>query len=129
MTNFEWFLLIVVVIAVPLVVAVAVTLWTLEQARMRKRHNRDDGAPAEPVKRRATRDDSLTPVVAAPALVGMQAASTTGSPETAIDTGDRDAGGDGAQVASPSSTDAGSSAGNADGGSSSSGSDGGGSTS
>ncbi len=36
----EWFLLIVVVILVPLVVAVAVTLWTLEQARLRTKKNR-----------------------------------------------------------------------------------------
>jgi len=53
MSGFEWFLLVVVVIAVPLVVAVAVTLWTLEQARMRNRRNRETGGPA---KRRATRD-------------------------------------------------------------------------
>lgn len=54
MTGFEWFLLIVVVIAVPLIVAVVVTLWTLEQARQRNRKNRT-GGPAEPVKRKATR--------------------------------------------------------------------------
>ncbi len=54
MTGFEWFLLIVVVIAVPLIVAVVVTLWTLEQARQRNRKNRT-GGPAEPVKRMAVR--------------------------------------------------------------------------
>ena len=54
MTSFEWFLLVVVVIAVPLIVAVVVTRWTLEQARQRNRKNRSDG-PAEPVKRLATR--------------------------------------------------------------------------
>lgn len=57
MTGFEWFLLIVVVIAVPLIVAVVVTLWTLEQARQRNRRNRS-GGPAEPVKRMAVRRDS-----------------------------------------------------------------------
>lgn len=51
MTNFEWFLLIVVVIGVPLVVAVVVTLWTIDQARKRKRQNRAD--PGVGVKRRA----------------------------------------------------------------------------
>lgn len=35
----EWVLL-VLVILVPLVIAVAVTLWTLEQARLRSRQNR-----------------------------------------------------------------------------------------
>ncbi len=54
MTGFEWFLLVVVVIAVPLIVAVVVTLWTLEQARQRNRKNRS-GESAEPVKRNATR--------------------------------------------------------------------------
>lgn len=54
MTGFEWFLLIVVVIAVPLIVAVVVTLWTLEQARLRNRKNRG-GDRGEPVKRMAVR--------------------------------------------------------------------------
>lgn len=36
----EWFLLIVVVILTPLVIAVAVTLWSLEQARQRTKKNR-----------------------------------------------------------------------------------------
>ncbi|MDQ3656964.1 MAG: hypothetical protein M3457_18060 [Chloroflexota bacterium] len=59
MSGFEWFLLVVVVIAVPLVVAVVVTLWTLEQARQRKRSNREvrDAGP-EPVKRQASRSTS-----------------------------------------------------------------------
>ncbi len=51
MTNFEWFLLIVVVIGVPLIVAVVVTLWTIDQARKRKRPNRAD--PQVGVKRKA----------------------------------------------------------------------------
>jgi hypothetical protein len=42
MTNFEWFLLIVVVIVVPLIVAIVVTLWTIDQANKRKRQNRAD---------------------------------------------------------------------------------------
>jgi cytochrome c biogenesis protein ResB len=51
MTNFEWFLLIVVVIVVPLIVAVIVTLWTIDQANKRKRANRAD--PQIGVKRKA----------------------------------------------------------------------------
>lgn len=52
MTNFEWFLLIVVVIGVPLIVAVVVTLWTIDQVRKRKRQNRAD--PQVGVKRKAS---------------------------------------------------------------------------
>lgn len=55
MTNFEWFLLIVVVIGVPLIIAVVVTIWTIDQARKRKRQNRADAQIG--VKRRA----ALTP--------------------------------------------------------------------
>ena len=51
MTNFEWFLLIVVVIVVPLIVAVIVTLWTIDQANKRKRANRADAQIG--VKRKA----------------------------------------------------------------------------
>lgn len=51
MTNFEWFLLIVVVIVVPLIVAMVVTLWTIDQANKRKRANRED--PQIGVKRAA----------------------------------------------------------------------------
>jgi uncharacterized membrane protein YgcG len=54
MSGFEWFLLVAVVIAVPLVIAVVVTLWTLEQARARNRRNRGEAA-AVGVKRKATR--------------------------------------------------------------------------
>lgn len=61
MSGFEWFLLVVVVILVPLIVAVAITLWTLEMARQRKRQNR---APVDsnggPVKRKATRESSVS---------------------------------------------------------------------
>jgi FtsZ-interacting cell division protein ZipA len=42
MTTFEWFLLIVIVIVVPLIIAVVVTLWTIDQANKRKRANRND---------------------------------------------------------------------------------------
>lgn len=52
MTNFEWFLLIVVVIVVPLIVAVIVTLWTIDQANKRKRQNRVDAQVG--VKRKAS---------------------------------------------------------------------------
>lgn len=51
MTNFEWFLLIVVVVLVPLIVAVVVTLWTIDQANKRKRANREDAQIG--VKRKA----------------------------------------------------------------------------
>jgi FtsZ-interacting cell division protein ZipA len=51
MTNFEWFLLIVVVIVVPLIIAVIVTLWTIDQANKRKRQNRPDAQVG--VKRKA----------------------------------------------------------------------------
>lgn len=65
MTNFEWFLLIVVVVLVPLVVAIVVTLWTIDQANKRKRQNRADAqigvkrkaalSPEEAAARRAER--------------------------------------------------------------------------
>ena len=54
MTGTEWFLLIVVVIGLPLLVAVVVTLWTLEMARQRNKKNRQQ--PTAPVKRQATRN-------------------------------------------------------------------------
>lgn len=63
MSTFEWFLLIVVVIGVPLIVAVVVTLWTLEQARKRQRRNRVDVGIG--VKRKAVREPAeprVTPV-------------------------------------------------------------------
>jgi hypothetical protein len=44
MSGFEWFLLIGVVIVLPLVIAIAVTLWTLEQARLRNRRNHRSGS-------------------------------------------------------------------------------------
>lgn len=42
MTGFEWFLLIVVVIGVPLIIAGIVTLWSIDQTNKRKRANRKD---------------------------------------------------------------------------------------
>ncbi len=57
MSNFEWFLLVVVVVAVPLLIAVIVTLWTLEMARQRKRVNRPGAAATIGVKRSAIRAD------------------------------------------------------------------------
>lgn len=51
MTNFEWFLLVVVVVLVPLIVAIVVTLWTIDQANKRKRQNRADAQIG--VKRKA----------------------------------------------------------------------------
>lgn len=55
MTTFEWFLLVVVVIVVPLIIAVIVTLWSIDQANKRKRANRKDAQIG--VKRKA----ALTP--------------------------------------------------------------------
>lgn len=76
MTNFEWFLLIVVVIGVPLIVAIVVTLWTIDQARKRKRQNRADAgvgvkrraalSPEDVAARRAARENA-TPASVAPA--------------------------------------------------------------
>lgn len=57
MSNFEWFLLVVVVVAVPLLIAVIVTLWTLEMARQRKRANRPGVAATVGVKRSAVKAD------------------------------------------------------------------------
>lgn len=54
MSGFEWFLVIVVVILIPLAIAVVVTLWTLEQARKRNPRNRP-GGKASGTKRLATR--------------------------------------------------------------------------
>jgi uncharacterized membrane protein YgcG len=72
MSGFEWFLLVVVVIAAPLVVAVAITLWTLEQAKRRNRQNREEAPGTEPVKRRATRA-----IDGSGAIVPVAAMSTT----------------------------------------------------
>lgn len=48
MSTTEW-LLLVVVLVVPLLIAVMVTLWTLEQARLRSRKARGGGAKATQV--------------------------------------------------------------------------------
>lgn len=69
MTGFEWFLLIIVVIVVPLIVAGVVTIWTIDQANKRKRANRKDAqigvkrnaslSPEETAARLAARADRL----------------------------------------------------------------------
>jgi len=41
----EYLLLIVVVIAIPLLIAIGVTLWTLEQARQRSKPSRKEARP------------------------------------------------------------------------------------
>jgi|SRR5699024_7980766 len=71
MTSFEWFLLIVVVIGVPLIIAIVVTLWTIDQANKRKRQNRADPqigvkrtaalSPDEAAARRAARTQPTAP--------------------------------------------------------------------
>jgi hypothetical protein len=58
MSGFEWFLVIVVVILVPLGIAIAVTLWTLEMARRRNPRNRPGGTKVSGSRRRATRDQA-----------------------------------------------------------------------
>ncbi len=55
MSGFEWFLVIVVVILIPLVIAVVVTLWTLEMARRRNPRNRP-GGKVSGTKRKAVRE-------------------------------------------------------------------------
>ena len=55
MSGFEWFLVIVVVILIPLAIAVVVTLWTLEMARRRNPRNRP-GGKVSGTKRRAVRE-------------------------------------------------------------------------
>ena len=55
MSGFEWFLVIVVVILIPLAIAVVVTLWTLEMARRRNPRNRP-GGKASGTKRKAVRE-------------------------------------------------------------------------
>ena len=74
MTNFEWFLLIVVVIGVPLIIAVVVTLWTIDQTRKRNRQNRAD--PQIGVKRKA----ALSPEEAAARKAARGTTEETGPP-------------------------------------------------
>ncbi len=96
MTNFEWFLLIVVVILVPLIVAVVVTLWTIDQANKRKRQNRADPqigvkrkaalSPEEAAARQAERQKRLEEVgngasaAPAPAVGSMETSPGAGVP-------------------------------------------------
>jgi cytoskeletal protein RodZ len=82
MTNFEWFLLIVVVIGVPLIVAAVVTIWTIDHARKRKRQNRSD--PQVGVKRKA----ALSPeeVEARKAARQGEAAAATSTPSVSRET-------------------------------------------
>ena len=94
MTNFEWFLLIVVVIVVPLIVAVVITLWTIDQANKRKRANRADAqigvkrkaalSPEEAAARKAERARKQAEESAAAASVEASTASA-GSPPPAAD--------------------------------------------
>jgi hypothetical protein len=46
--GLQEYLLLAMVIVVPLIIAVAVTLWTLEQARMRNKKNRKRPPKAAP---------------------------------------------------------------------------------
>lgn len=56
------YLLLAMVILVPLVIAVVVTLWTLEQARLRSRQNRPRPAKSTDL----LSDDPPEPPIAAP---------------------------------------------------------------
>lgn len=92
MTGFEWFLLIVVVIIVPLIVAVGITLWTIDQANKRKRANRADAqigvkrkaalSPEEVAERKAARAKKQAEEAAA---AESHAAESTDSPNTDSD--------------------------------------------
>lgn len=64
MSGFEWFLVIVVVILIPLAIAVVVTLWTLEMARRRNPRNRP-GGKVSGAKRKAVREPRDVPEAAA----------------------------------------------------------------
>ncbi len=55
MSGFEWFLIILVVVLIPLAIAVVVTLWTLEMARRRNPRNRP-GGKVSGTKREAVRE-------------------------------------------------------------------------
>jgi hypothetical protein len=89
MSGFEWFLLIVIVIAVPLIVAVAVTLWTLEQARQRNRRFRETGSTeATPTKRKATREAATETGVVAPAAAASDTTQATTGNDTDSDEAD-----------------------------------------
>lgn len=129
MTTFEWFLLVVVVIVVPLIIAVIVTLWTIDQANKRKRANRADAqigvkrkaalSPEEVAERKAARarkqaeDASLAlgSPVASP-LIGEQQAEAGHSADIDVSNPDADS--------TPSSSDSGGDgdSGGSDGGSS-----------
>jgi len=76
MSGFEWFLLVVVVIGLPLLIAVVVTLWTLEQARQRHRKNRKPSGAARRPARVRSGAPSLNPT-----LVGVDAPSGDAVPD------------------------------------------------
>ncbi len=118
MTTFEWFLLIVIVIVVPLIIAVVVTLWTIDQANKRKRANRKDAQIG--VKRKA----ALSPEeVAARKAARSQEAGIAGSHETQHIREQTDEPAPGSDVPEPAATP--SVGGTSDSGSDSSSSDGG----
>ncbi len=77
MSGFEWFLVIVVVILIPLVIAVAVTLWTLEMARRRNPRNRP-GGKVSGSKRRGTKPDVRSDATGAPAGSDQEARAGDG---------------------------------------------------
>lgn len=85
MTSFEWFLLIVVVIVVPLIIAIVVTLWTIDQANKRKRANRKDAQIG--VKRKAALSpEEVEARKAARAEKQAAEAEAASDPETDLDT-------------------------------------------
>jgi hypothetical protein len=57
------YLLLVMVIVVPLIIAVVVTLWTLEQARMRSKKNRKAARPTQSARSAAPTPRSDVPPV------------------------------------------------------------------
>lgn len=90
MSGFEWFLLIIVVIVVPLIIAGAVTLWSIDQTNKRKRANRKDAqigvkrkaalSPEEVAERRAARAKKQAEAEAE-AAAESESATTPETPE------------------------------------------------
>lgn len=103
MNSFEWFLLIVVVIVVPLTIAVVVTLWTIDQANKRKRANRRDAqigvkrkaalSPEEVEARKAARAEKQA-AAEAEANEGTVTINNLAADESSSDTGPSSSGND-----------------------------------
>lgn len=132
MSTFEWFLLIIVVIVVPLTVAAVVTLWTIDQANKRKRANRKDAqigvkrkaalSPEEVAARKAARAERQQ---AAAATTDTSPIAQNDSPEFGNEA-DSPTEFDASSVSTPDTPDTGGDSSSSDSGSSDGGGDGGG---